>query len=361
MLRSPVSPQLLSYVSKQASMVIPCDDQPDVDSDKNPLVLPHLHTFVCLLIRRSSMRSGTILAALVFLNRLQQRLSLVARGSFCTCHRIFLATLIITAKSLHDSSPKNKHWARYAMYFNLTEVNLMEIQLLALLDYELIIDMEELQSEYVRYYQSSRRSSFLELYPQPNPPQYSPQSLGSITSCGDLGLVLHDSTFHPSTYEKTLPAVVPSISITQEEVKVAAAPLDIYPMGHKSTFVSSNDHLPSLSSSISSSTSSNDLSIDADHSQLLNHNCSGMNMLTPVYPAARLRDSTPEEPIRYKHSGINNLTNKPDLPHLPKPHLGHKFSIDMFVELGHNSKAMGYTPSWSQEDGSRFSYSPRIV
>ncbi|KAL0083597.1 hypothetical protein J3Q64DRAFT_1641569 [Phycomyces blakesleeanus] len=133
LLRSPVSPQFLSYVSRQASLVIPCDDQPDLDSDKNPLVLPHLHTFVCLLIRRSSMRSGTILAALVFLNRLQKRLSLVARGSFCTCHRIFLATLIITAKSLHDSSPKNKHWARYAMYFNLPEVNLMEIQLLALL------------------------------------------------------------------------------------------------------------------------------------------------------------------------------------------------------------------------------------
>ncbi|KAI7867544.1 hypothetical protein BDF14DRAFT_1693954, partial [Spinellus fusiger] len=133
LLRSPVSPQLLSYVSRQASLVLPCDDQPPIDSDEQSPVLPHLHTFVCLLIRRSSMRSGTLLAALVFLRRLQQRLSAVAKGSYCTCHRIFLATLIVTSKSLHDSSPRNKHWAKYAIYFNLSEVNLMEIQLLTLL------------------------------------------------------------------------------------------------------------------------------------------------------------------------------------------------------------------------------------
>lgn len=32
----------------------------------------------------------------------------------CTRHRVFLATLIVTAKYLNDSSPKNKYWTAYA-------------------------------------------------------------------------------------------------------------------------------------------------------------------------------------------------------------------------------------------------------
>lgn len=43
-----------------------------------------------------------------------------------------------------DSSPKNKHWTRYAALFSPAEVNLMERQLLFLLDYDLRMDEAEL-------------------------------------------------------------------------------------------------------------------------------------------------------------------------------------------------------------------------
>lgn len=64
----------------------------------------------------------------------------------CTRHRVFLATLIVAAKYLNDSSPKNKHWARYAdiLNFSQSEINLMEKQLLYLLDYDLAVTEEEL-------------------------------------------------------------------------------------------------------------------------------------------------------------------------------------------------------------------------
>jgi hypothetical protein len=69
----------------------------------------------------------------------------------CTVHRIFLASLILAAKNLNDSSPKNKHWARYTSIrafpnfgFSITEVNLMEKQLLYLLDWDLRINPEDL-------------------------------------------------------------------------------------------------------------------------------------------------------------------------------------------------------------------------
>lgn len=61
----------------------------------------------------------------------------------CTRHRVFLATLIVAAKYLNDSGPKNVNWTEYAHYFEMSEINLMEKQLLYLLDYDLRFDEAE--------------------------------------------------------------------------------------------------------------------------------------------------------------------------------------------------------------------------
>ncbi|KAI8084547.1 uncharacterized protein BX664DRAFT_266254 [Halteromyces radiatus] len=139
LIRRPVSSRLVQYVSQQAGLVIPCQppslpSKYDQTSNRQTSpTLPSLPTFIQSLIKRSCVKPGTLLGALVFLDRLQRRLAHLARGMPCTCHRIFLATLIVTSKSLHDTSPKNKHWARYAVHFNLSEINLMEQQLLSLM------------------------------------------------------------------------------------------------------------------------------------------------------------------------------------------------------------------------------------
>ncbi|KAI8577723.1 hypothetical protein K450DRAFT_250522 [Umbelopsis ramanniana AG] len=187
LLRQPVTEEMIDYVTWKATTVIPCtipsppqsssdlhtwsdtnvdmqgmssseplatpplnaptDHTYDASSAPPPLpgqvAVPPLREFITNLVRKSGLHTGTFLATLVYLDRLRQSLYTVAKGMPCTCHRVFLSTLIITAKYVNDTSPKNRHWARYSSVFSVAEVNLMEKQLLVLLDFHLSITMDE--------------------------------------------------------------------------------------------------------------------------------------------------------------------------------------------------------------------------
>ncbi|KAI0169316.1 cyclin [Hypoxylon sp. FL1284] len=169
----PVSPSMISYLARAARDVIQCDPTmmpPPAQQSKYPTPprtpspkairsddsgLPTLEEFITQLVRSSNVQVPTLMSTLVYLTRLRSRLQPMAKGLRCTTHRIFLAALILAAKYLNDSSPKNKHWASYSHMgtdgcsfgFSRTEVNLMEKQLLFLLDWELRITDEDLYRE----------------------------------------------------------------------------------------------------------------------------------------------------------------------------------------------------------------------
>ncbi|KAF5364168.1 hypothetical protein D9756_000943 [Leucocoprinus leucothites] len=133
----------------------------------------------------------------------------------CTRHRVFLATLIVTAKYLNDSSPKNVHWANYAVMFDVAEINLMEKQLLYLLDYDLRFDEMEAVKHFTPFMHSgsaralaidrvSRAGKARALQAQaqtqlPTPPDEEPSALSAAFTSAVRGIARRLSTAHLST------------------------------------------------------------------------------------------------------------------------------------------------------------------
>lgn len=165
----PVSRDMIAYLANAAQNVISCDpashsrsqlppsppDSPESQAVEDK-TLPTVEEFITQLVVSSNVQVPTLMSSLVYLNRLKARLQPQARGIRCTAHRIFLASLILAAKYLNDSSPKNKHWANYTNIatdcyqfgFSRTEVNTMEKQLLFLLEWDLRIDEHDLYREF---------------------------------------------------------------------------------------------------------------------------------------------------------------------------------------------------------------------
>nr|POE47263.1 pho85 cyclin-1 [Quercus suber] len=172
----PVSQGMISHLADKASKVIRCEGQQEASKPLPPTPpttppqrspcdreIPSLEHFISNLVERSHVQVPTLMTSLVYLARLQQRLPPIAKGMKCTAHRIFLASLILAAKNLNDSSPKNKHWARYTTVagydnfgFSLTEVNLMEKQLLGLLEWDLRVTEDDLYFHFEPFLQPIR-------------------------------------------------------------------------------------------------------------------------------------------------------------------------------------------------------------
>ncbi|KAJ9137737.1 hypothetical protein NKR23_g8988 [Pleurostoma richardsiae] len=119
-------------------------DLPTVKGD-----LPSLEGFVARVVCKSHAGVSTLTYALVYLERLKAYLGPGEKGVRCTAHRIFLVSLILAFKHPNDAWRKNSDWVdlsffpRYNLRFRLDEVNRMEGELLALLEWDLDVRLDD--------------------------------------------------------------------------------------------------------------------------------------------------------------------------------------------------------------------------
>ncbi|EGW32064.1 uncharacterized protein SPAPADRAFT_61151 [Spathaspora passalidarum NRRL Y-27907] len=144
----PVTQDMIHKLVVATLQVIPCKDtknQTYTSTDMKVKPLPSLMTFLTKLVRYTNVYTGTLMATLVYLNRLKAKLPKNASGLPCTRHRILLSCLILSSKFHNDSSPKNMHWAKYTDgLFTTQDINLMERQLTFLLNWDLKVSNDEM-------------------------------------------------------------------------------------------------------------------------------------------------------------------------------------------------------------------------
>ncbi|CCE61143.1 hypothetical protein TPHA_0A00580 [Tetrapisispora phaffii CBS 4417] len=150
LMKSPVTDDMIKFLTHTTLNVLPninneLPSPPVSPGNSKESKLPSLKTFITKLVRYTNVYTSTLLTTACYLKKLQRILPKDANGLPSTIHRIFLACLILSAKFHNDSSPLNKHWAEYTDgLFSLEDVNLMEVQLLALLNWDIRIKEEDL-------------------------------------------------------------------------------------------------------------------------------------------------------------------------------------------------------------------------
>ncbi|KIY43768.1 hypothetical protein FISHEDRAFT_11170, partial [Fistulina hepatica ATCC 64428] len=99
--------------------------------------------FVVNVVDRSHVSINVILGALVYIVRSKAHLRI--RVIDWAHERVFLGALVVAAKYLNDSSPKNAYWAWYTGVFTKRDVGLVEREFLDVLDFDLKIKWDDLK------------------------------------------------------------------------------------------------------------------------------------------------------------------------------------------------------------------------
>jgi hypothetical protein len=128
----------------KASQLIPCSTTSQADR-----LIPTLSEFVRNVINSTQTLPVTLFAAMILLDRLKTQLPGRAYGSAETCHRVFMAALILANKLLFDVPIKNQIWSECSSIYSLDEINLMEKQFLSLLAFKLHLNEEMLWHQIV--------------------------------------------------------------------------------------------------------------------------------------------------------------------------------------------------------------------
>ncbi|KAJ3381256.1 hypothetical protein HDU84_005250 [Entophlyctis sp. JEL0112] len=247
----PLSPALVHVVSQAAADVIACPLS-SISSPTPSPPLPPLPLFVAAVAARSKSSHASMLVTAILLDRARERLPASAKGVSptavcvltayttglpCTSHRLFLAALIIAAKAANDKTYKNKSFVVFTdNLFPVSEINLMERQLLHILDFNIMITSLEYDNvcERIRAVDAQMAAGISSSEPVSVPLPSPPTS--------HLG----------SSFPKSLPSL-PSLSHRSFNIPSFMAKFTSNHSGHMSPVSPGNARVNSVASSYSSS------------------------------------------------------------------------------------------------------------
>ncbi|EDO16902.1 hypothetical protein Kpol_1020p8 [Vanderwaltozyma polyspora DSM 70294] len=147
-----VTKEMIAYLSNITESIIQVRRSNSMISIALPP--PPLVKFITNLCLKSNVQTPTLMATTVYLKKLKNIIPPNVYGIESTRHRIFLGCLILASKTLNDSSPLNKHWARYTSgILQLREVNTIERELLEYFDWNIQITTDDLVSSLEHFIQ----------------------------------------------------------------------------------------------------------------------------------------------------------------------------------------------------------------
>ncbi len=105
---------------------------------------PEIETevYVKRLVRYAQCSRAAFIIGMVYLRRLEASNSKLAITPY-NMHRLLITSLMIAAKNLDDRCYSNAHYARVGGIATVKEVNRLELQMLALLRYNIYVSQEE--------------------------------------------------------------------------------------------------------------------------------------------------------------------------------------------------------------------------
>ena len=147
-----VSNDMIQFLADKTVAAVKIQPTPAADPTQKGhggkrLPIPSLISFIKKLVTYSNVQTPTLMATSVYLTKLRSIIPNNVRGMETTRHRLFLGCLILSAKSLNDSSPSNKCWAKYTNgLISLREVNTIERELLDYFNWNVNIKVDDLIS-----------------------------------------------------------------------------------------------------------------------------------------------------------------------------------------------------------------------
>ena len=101
---------------------------------------PELTAFVRQALTASQANVVTVVLALMYIERFKKRLPPRSSGDHDTPHRLFFVALMLASKFLYDQTLTNRAWSKVSALFTVEELNVMEVDFLSLVKYDLYAD-----------------------------------------------------------------------------------------------------------------------------------------------------------------------------------------------------------------------------